>query len=184
MFYVHTLQIHKNKILNKERLPMSAVTTGLSYALVGAGIGGVIGLLKAAKDKYMPSTTTQTNNPQLLKYTSLVQDSVALDSMLSLQSYSGPIRSEFDTIAKNLDKLIALQIRINQGQVEAVFPYRATTYATTIGSALNACKAKLRNVSTPNWETDEASIRSIADDYVYNISQETSQHTLENRNRQ
>ena len=39
-------------------------------------------------------------------------------------------------------------------------------------------KTKTRNVSVPSWDVDDASVRQIADDYLFNISQDVNQYML------
>ena len=184
----------------------SYLTYGLIGTLVGAGVGGGIGLLKVYFDN-RPSSTNNTNNNNNnqqgmveggengngngnanttstfdpSKYEYIKMDPVAIEALSRFYLYYSIIGREFDTIANNLNKLIGLQVSINSGNIQPYFPYRATTYDTHIQNALAACKSKIRNISLPAWSEDESSIKKISSDYVYNINQDVSHHLLTRR---
>jgi hypothetical protein len=155
------------------------VKDGLTFGLIGAGIGSIIGLAKAYKDN---QPVTSTNNIiSLNKYENIVLDSVAVEALSRFQTYQTLMPLEYETILYNLNKLIGIQVSINNGKIEPYFPYRATQYTTNIQTALNASKAKVRNTSVPHFEVDSQSILSIAEDYVYNISRDVDSHLLSRR---
>lgn len=161
------------------------IQNGLMYALIGAGVGGTIGLLKVAKDKLMPSPESSSANnssQEYANYPNILLDPVTLEALSRFQtSYKHLIPREFQIIVENLNKLIGIQVSINSGKIESYYPFRATTYVTQIQTALNSSKYKIRNVSVPHWDSDDATIRQIADDYLYNISQDVNQHMLSTR---
>jgi hypothetical protein len=158
------------------------IQNGLTYALIGAGIGGTIGLLKVTKDKFMPSAPeTSASLSDYKNYPNISLDTVVLEALGRFQAYKHLCPQEYDTILQNLDRLIGTQVTINSGKIESSFAYRATSYATNIKLALSRAKTKVRNVSVPHWEVDEASILQIADDYLYNITQDVNQYTISNR---
>ena len=154
---------------------------GLTYALVGAGIGGAIGLLKATKDKYMPSTQPSVNENDYQRYPNIPLDPVVMEALSRFKTYKDLCPQEYETILENLNGLIGMQVSINSGKIESHYAYRATTYATNIKLALGRAKTRVRNVSVPHWDVDEASILQIADDYLYNITQDVNQHMLSSR---
>jgi hypothetical protein len=145
-------------------------------------VGGVIGLLKATKDKYMPPTVINTQQThEFQRHPNVLLDTVVMEALSRFQTYKGIIPREYDTIVDNLDKLIGIQVSINEGKIESYYPFRATTYVTNIQTALNHAKSKIRNVAVPHWDVDETSIRQIADDYLYNITQDVNQNMLSYR---
>lgn len=157
------------------------VQNGLTYALVGAGIGGVIGLLKATKDKFIPATPPSTNSNDFQQYSSISLDPVVVEALSRFQTYKHLCSQEYEIILENLNGLIGMQVSINSGKIESYYAYRATSYATNIKMALGRAKTCVRNVSVPHWDVDEASIIQIADDYLYNITQDVNQHMLSSR---
>ena len=158
------------------------VKGGLTFALVGAGIGGTIGLLNVAKNKLMPDNASKTDHShEYAAYPNILLDSVVIEALSRFGTYKNMIVPEFNTILSNLNKLIGLQVEINKGNIKSQYPFQATTYVTQIQTALNVAKTKVRNVSVPHWDVDETSIRQIADDYLYNISQDVNQFMLSSR---
>lgn len=155
------------------------IKDGLTYGLIGAGIGSVIGLAKAYQNN-QPATAVE-NVASLQKYPNIMADSVAVEALSRFQTYQALMPMEYETILYNLNQLIGLQIAINNGKIEPYYPYRATQYTTNIQSALNASKAKVRNTSVPHFEVDSQSIQSIAEDYVYNISRDVDSYLLSRR---
>jgi gas vesicle protein len=154
--------------------------SGISYAIIGAGVGGVIG---AAKTYFPSDKVSEENKQKLSKYPNILLDYVAIGIVNKLQIYEKQIQKEYDIILSNLDKLIGLQVEINKGQIKVYFPYRATTYVTEIQTALQSARGKLRNISVPHWEEDEKTIQSIAEDYLYNINQDVDSFLLTQRSR-
>lgn len=159
------------------------VQNGLTYALIGAGIGGTIGLIKATKDKLMPSVpeASSASLSDYKNYPNIALDPVVLEALGRFQTYKHLCSQEYETILQNLDRLIGTQVTINSGKIESSFAYRATSYSTNIKLALARAKTRVRNVSVPHWDVDEASILQIADDYLYNITQDVNQYTISNR---
>ena len=152
------------------------VSNGLTYTLIGAGIGGLIGIANTARKVYMPDV--MPNSDDFNAYPNIKFDSVALEALLRFKTYRNLAPREFDMILENINALIGIQIAINQNNIQLNYTLRATGYVTKIQSALNAMKTKTRNVSVPSWDVDDASVRQIADDYLFNISQDVNQYML------
>ena len=155
------------------------VSSGLTYTLIGAGIGGLIGIANTARKIYLPMDTPPTDD--FNAYSNIMLDSVAIEALTRLKTYRNLAPLEFTTILENLNSLIGIQVAINQNNIQLNYSMRATGYVTKIQSTLNAIKNKTRNVSVPSWDADEASIRQIADDYLFNISQDVNQYMLYSR---
>lgn len=184
---------------------------GLWCALIGAGVGSLVGVLKSiketqwdpVKEQHQQQQTTNQSQPQssfpqshlnsgnhasnnnnrlnifdTQQFPNIALDPVCQEALSQFQTYQPHIPNEFRTIAKNLDHLIGLQVAINNGKIEANYPYRATSFNTQILTALAVAKTKLRNVSTPHLDVDIESIEGIARDYMYNIGKDVDQHLL------
>ena len=160
------------------------LTGGFTYALIGAGIGGLWGVLNVARSRWNASSPSSVSPVQeYAQHPNIALDPVVVEALSRFKTYKDIIPREFSTIVDNLDRLIGLQVSINQGKIESYYSFRATTYVTHIQTALNAAKSKVRNVSVPHWDVDESSIQQIADDYLYNITQEVNEYMLSNRPR-
>lgn len=163
--------------------------SGLSYGLVGAALGGMVGvasvlfstLTSASTQQNSSTASSSASTPDLSRYTNLSLDSVLMEALQRFRTYETLIPREFVTVVDNLNKLVGIQVAINQGQIESYYPFRATTYVTNVQTALNAAQQRVRNVSVPHWESDTATLRQVADDYLYNITQDVNQHMLERR---
>ena len=155
------------------------VSSGLTYTLIGAGIGGFFGIANAARKVYFPSKLQ--NADAFNAYSNIKLDSIAMEALDRLKSYKNLAPREYTSILENLNSLIGIQVAINEGNIQLNYSMRATGYVTKLQAALHAMKNKTRNVSVPSWDADEASIRQIADDYLYNISQDVNQYMLYNR---
>lgn len=152
------------------------VSNGLTFSLIGAGIGGLIGIANAARKSYFPDVVP--NSEDFNAYPNIKLDPVALEALLRFKTYRNLAPREFDTILENMNALIGIQIAINQNNIQLNYTLRATGYVTKIQSTLNIMKTKTRNVSVPSWDVDDASVRQIADDYLFNISQDVNQYML------
>lgn len=161
----------------------SFLTNGLTYALVGASIGGALGLLKATKDKYMPDviSSSSSGSSDYASRPNILLDPVVVEALSRFQTYKSLCPKDYEIILDNMNQLIGLQVSINQGKIESFYSYRATSYATNIKMALGRAKLLVRNVSVPHWDVDESSILSLADDYLYNITQDVNQYMLSHR---
>ena len=159
---------------------------GLTYALIGAGVGGLIGLGKTLKDTMSVQSSSNSSpkenkDSDLLQYKFLKLDSIVVEALDRFKTYKNLCPHEYKTILDNLDRLIGIQVDINNGKIEPTFSYKATSCVTTIKLALSKCKTRVRNVSVQHWDTDEEMIRQISEDYIYNITQDVNQHTLNGR---
>lgn len=171
------------------------IVNGLYFMLYGTVVGGIIGVAKTYYSSSGGSTngnntnnTTPQHQPQqpsnefpIDKYPNIKMDSVAHDSILKLYPYRTHMQREFDALVQNMEQLIGIQVSINNGKIEPYYPYRATSYVTRIQNALTNAKHKLRNISTPHFESDETTIKQIAEDYLYNINQDVNSHLLTRR---
>jgi hypothetical protein len=155
------------------------IKEGLFYAGIGMLFGGGIGIFKAYRKNSQSNDTSQESS--LSKYKGIMLDSVTTEAINQFKIYESLIPEEYDVIVDNLNKLIELQITINSGKIEARYPYQATAYVTNIQKALNSSKSKIRNTSVPHWDTDEQTIRQIADDYLFNITQDVNEHLVSSR---
>jgi hypothetical protein len=155
------------------------VSSGLTYTLIGAGIGGFIGIANTARKVYFPSKVQ--NADAFNAYSNIKLDSIAMEALDRLKSYKNLAPREYTSILENLNSLIGIQVAINEGNIQLNYSMRATGYVTKLQATLYAMKNKTRNVSVPSWDADEASIRQIADDYLYNISQDVNQYMLYSR---
>lgn len=151
---------------------------GLKYAAIGAGIGGMVGFAK----QFMSSSLSPDQSPSaqtiLQSYKYILMDSVAIGALNQLLLYASSARDDVGQLLTNLNNLIGIQVSINEGQIAVQYPYRATTYVTSVKSSLNRIKHSLRNVSVPHLEEDIQSITQIAEDYLYNINQDVSAHMI------
>ena len=180
-------KIFIKKINNKIHLSAYLMTTvylkeGLFYATIGGVLGGVIGMFTAYSKTHASSNQLNGTSLKNEKYPHINLDPHILEILNYFKTYEKLIPKEYDTILENLNKLVELQVLINSGKIEARFPYRATTYVTNIQTALNNSKNKIRNTSVPHWETDEQNILQIADDYLFNITQDVNEHLMMSRN--
>jgi hypothetical protein len=167
------------------------------FAAVGAGIGLVVGLARSyvstsanvsthqispslSGEKSISSDSTQ-GGLDLNRYKYLAMDPVAVEAANRFMAYSSQGKIEYMSILNNLDKLISMQVTINSGKIEAHLPYRATQCVTSIERDLAQIRHRLRNVSAPHFDVDEASIKQIANDYLFNISKETDEYLLSRR---
>jgi hypothetical protein len=155
---------------------------GLLCAVIGAGIGGIIGIAKSIKETKIdpnkpPQETTSVSSFET-QYPNLALDPASLEAVNRLKTYQAHIANEIRIVVQNLDQLIYLQILVNSGRIEPHLSYRAITYSTNISTALAVAKTKLRNVSAPHLETDIEMIENISQTYVYNIGKEVDQHLL------
>lgn len=151
----------------------------LLYAGVGMLIGGGIGVFKAYRKTHPPEPIHSD-----AKYSGIMLDPVTTEAVNQFKIYQSLIPQEYDIIVDNLNKLIELQVAINSSKIEVRYPHQATTYVTNIQRALNASKSKVRNTSVPHWDTDEQTIRQIADDYLYNITQDVNNYLVSSRHSQ
>jgi hypothetical protein len=87
---------------------------------------------------------------------------------------------EYESLLDNLNSLIGLQVAINQNNIQIHFAFRSTNYVTKIQQALFAMKYKLRNTSVPSFDTDQALLRQMAEDYSFNITQSVNQYMRNN----
>lgn len=162
---------------------MSMINNGVTYSLIGAGVGGLIGIAKTYFNNTNSDQKSQTNVPPYLKnYKNILLDPLVVEIVNRFQMYQNVIPVEFDTIASNLDKLIGLQVSINNKKIEPYFPYRATGYVTNIKQAVNEARNKMKNISVPNWDEDQQTLLSIAEDYLYNNNQEVNAYMISKRN--
>jgi hypothetical protein len=176
---------------------------GLWCALIGAGVGGLIGVVKSIKETQFDQTKPLDSTPHAQSNTNqghhintsvetknglnifdakqfpnIALDPVTQEALSRFQTYQTHIPHEFRTIVKNLDHLIGIQVAINSGKIEPTYHYRAITFNTHILTALAAVKAKLRNISAPHLDVDIESVEGIARDYLYNIGKDVDQHLL------
>jgi hypothetical protein len=157
------------------------VKNGLTFALVGAGIGGMIGVIKSM----IPSNSDQqqaSEDSDFQKYEYLKMDSVVLEALGRFKSYKHLCPHEYKTILDNLNELIRIQVDINNGKISTAYAYQSTSIAEKIRVALARAKLKARNVSVTNFDADENLINNIANDYVYNISRDIDQYILSRKN--
>ena len=158
------------------------------YAVVGAGlgalVGGTVGIFNVYKTNNPSESVSveQDTKDSLASYKFVSMDPFVVEALSRFQTYKNVIGSEYDKIVSSLDRLIEMQVKINNGQSETHFPYRATQYVSAIQSALAKAKHKVRNVSVPHWDVDEASIKQIAEDYLFNINQDVNAYLLQKRN--
>jgi len=157
------------------------MAAALTYALYGAGLGGMVGLMKMAKDKFLPPSAPTRTDSEFQQHPHIALDPVVVEALQRFRAYQRLCPREYDALVDNLNLLIGLQVTINGGHIESYYAYRATTYATNIKMALTRAKSRVRNVSVPHWDVDEASVLQIADDYLYNITQDVNQHMMSSR---
>jgi hypothetical protein len=157
----------------------SYLSEGLYYAGIGMVVGGCWGVLKAYKNIHWNRKSNENDRNQIFyQYKYVLMDNEVVEAFHKFKMYQHIIPNEFESILQNFDKLIELQVRINDQNVEARYPYQATTYVTRIHSILNKCKSKVQNISVPHWDTDEGLLKQIADDYLYNITQDVNQYLI------
>ena len=156
------------------------IKEGFFYAGIGMLIGGGVGIFKAYRKNHQQPVNISSNST-LTKYQSILLDPNTTEVINHFKIYESLIPEEYDTIVHNLNKLIELQVTINGGRIEARYPYQATTYVSNIQKALNTSKSKVRNTSVPHWDTDEQTIRQIADDYLFNITQDVNEYLVTSR---
>ena len=162
---------------------MSMISNGVTYSLIGAGLGGLIGIVKTYINNKSTDPASLNNIPLYLKkYKNILLDPLVVEITNRFQMYQNVIPVEFDTITSNLDKLIGLQVSINNNIIEPYFPYRATGYVTNIKQAVIEAKNKMKNISVPNWDEDQQTLLSIAEDYLYNNNQEVNAYMISKRN--
>lgn len=164
-------------------LTSTYITGGLKGLLFGALIGGAFGVVKTyteQKSTEIDGSTSQSKNDTNLldPYKNVQLDPVAIEAMSRFRTYESCCKEEIKQIMDNLDKLIALQVSINSGKIEAYYHHKATQFVTTIHHLLNVVKQKTRNMSTPHYDEDESSVKQIAEDYLYNIKQDVDLHLL------
>ena len=164
---------------------------GLIYGGIGMLLGGGVGVLKVYitsgnKEQQVDKKNTFDNNnnnnnitsKMYGKYEFIVLDPSVVEVFNRFESYKSLIGEEYESILYNMNKLIGLQVKINEGKKELSYPHLATKYVTNIQMALNSSKLLVRNQSVPHWETDEQSVQQIANDYLYNISQDIDEYLL------
>jgi hypothetical protein len=159
----------------------SLFSNGIYYALIGTGIGAIFGIGKTYSEHLFTPVIDHNNMNSIAAYKNLSLDSVAVRIINRFQLYQNLIPQEYESILSNLDKLIGIQVTVNQGQVEAYFPYRATALVTEIQSALNQGRKKTLSISVPHWDADEKAIRDLADDYLFNINHDVNSFMLKRR---
>jgi len=144
---------------------------------VGAGLGGLWGLWKS----YSDLNTSQPQSKDDSKYPNIKYDEFAQDSVNKFRVYQSYDPTSFDELLYNLDRMIGLQISVNDGKTNANFSHKATRYFYNIEAALKNLKHSLRYVPVPNLDTDAEEILQIADDYRNNITIDTNEFLMSHR---
>lgn len=151
----------------------------LSYGAVGFGVCAAVGVAKT----YFNRNTTPNDDVTGIEqgYTNIKYDPYVLEGLQRLLPYKNHASTEYIALQDNIDKLIGLQILINQGKPQASFPYKATRHFVNIENALRNMEFKIRNSVTPHFKVDKDSFLELANDYKHNITKDVSAFIINNR---
>lgn len=151
----------------------------LYYGMIGFGVFGAVG---AAKTFFGQSNTlTSQQQFDLQNYPNVQLDQLVVEALHKIEPFGKHAAEELRIIKDCFNKLIGLQIEINRQNIQAIYPYRATLYCTSIENALRKMEFFIRNIVTPHFETDKTAIINLANDYKYNITQDTNNFLISNR---
>lgn len=150
----------------------------LSYGAVGFGVCAAIGVGKTYLNRNAtPTDITGTEQG----YTNIKYDPYVLEGLQRLLPYKNHAPTEYSALQENIDKLIGLQILINQGKVQASYAYRATRHFVNIENALRNMEFKIRNSVTPHFKTDKETFLELSNDYRHNITKDVNAFLINNR---
>lgn len=156
-------------------LPEGFLSTTLSYMAIGAGLGGAYGVWKSYSGNGQELVDSDSQYPNI-KY-----DEFAQDAVNKLRTYQRYDPESFDNILFNIDRMIGLQISVNEEKINASFPHKATRYYMNIDRELKNLKYATRNTSVPGFQTDSDTLLQMMDDYRNNITLDTNTYLLSHR---
>lgn len=157
-------------------LPDGIIVNIIKYMAVGASVGSLFGLWNTYSNN---SSQPENFDTKRNTYENIKLDSHAEEIMNKFGSYAENINPDlYDEIAYNLDRLISLQVLINQGKVNVNFPHKATRYFYNIKYSTKKIKSQLRQILTPTMNDDIKEIMNIASNYVNNITLDTDSYIM------
>ncbi len=157
---------------------MSKIQGLLTNSLIGAGIGGVVGAVYFVFQSLQPNSNSsnQSNDPSnlLSKYNKITYYNNLHDLLKRMMPYVTFAPQEMDNICNYFQRLIDIQINIQNKQIKPSLPYEATRLGSSIQYTLAQLKQKGRNIAMPHFEEESKALVQIADDFAYNIRQDVN----------
>jgi len=138
-------------------LPPNLIHNVITYGIIGFGVLGSFGAIKTYTDSRKFPDETPLNLTEDEQFPNIKYDPNAQQSIKELKQYQH-------------DKLIGLQILINNKDFKAEYPYKASRYASNVKLALSDMEKKLRNVSVPYFPSERDAVIEIAENYAHNIN--------------
>jgi hypothetical protein len=158
-------------------------------ALIGAGLGATFGLgsalLSSAKQKIvqrdtatMPTSGSAAGRKSVGQQYPYLEKSTAYDAVMRMTDYRLFSPAAYVEICSNMNQLAELHDRMHHKEpVKTIYEIRASRYRYNVQQALlTLAKHFFNQQPTAQFQEDADALLKVADDYMYNISQQMREH--------
>lgn len=159
-------------------LPPDFLYNTMTYGVLGFGIFAAAGAIKSVVGNANPSKAAL---PIDNEFPNIKYDTFVIEALEKLRPFEKHAPQEFRAMQDNVDKLIGLQILVNQKKTQASFPFKAMRHYSNIEQALKTMEYRIRNVASPHFKADKDALLKIAKDYQHNITTDANAFLMSHR---